>query len=655
MLTFIALATFAQASKIYAIESLDLKAMRQDWGTPQVNRSVDKNPLRIAGKTYARGIGTHATSVLYLKLDGKGTRFQAMVGVDDESANQPATVEFRIYGDEKPLWRSGVMKPGNAAKPVDLDLKGIKMLILFVGDGGDGINYDHADWVDASITMSSGAPIPIAAPEEKAVILTPPPPKEPRLTGAKVFGSKPGNPFLFTVTATGEKPVRFSAQGLPRGLSLDGTTGRITGTTPVAGTYKVNVTATNKHGKATRELRIVAGNTIALTPPLGWNSWNCWGGAVSQDKVLRSAKGMAQHLKDHGWTYVNIDDGWQGLRGGKYNAIMPNMKFPDMGGLATQIHDMGLKIGIYSTPWRGSYLGHIGGSADNPEGTYEWTKTEADENYKIKTNPGRHFTFGKYSFIDKDVQQWVDWEIDYLKYDWGPWKVEDVEAMSKLLRESKRDFVYSLSNSAPFPLAHEWAARSHAWRTTGDIYDAWGSVASILDTQDRWNKFAGPGHWNDPDMLVVGMVGWGPNLHPTRLTPNEQYAHISMWCLLAAPLLLGCDLENLDPFTLNLLTNDEVLAVNQDPLGKQGKLIWKAEEQEIWAKPLEDGTTAVGLYNKGEFPAKITVNWDQIGLNGSAVVRDLWRQRSLGFHKDSFSATVPRHSVTLVKIGAAKS
>lgn len=652
MLTLIALATLSQGTQVFPLESLNLNPMRQDWERPQAKRSVDKNPLKIAGQVFENGVGTHATSVFYLKLDGNGSRFKAMVGVDDEVKGHQGSVEFRVYGDEKPLWRSGVMKVGDAAKPVDIDLTGVKMLVLFVSPGGDGIDYDHADWANATITMTKSAPIPVSAPEEKAVILTPKPPREPRITGPKVYGSHPGNPFLFTVTATGAEPVRFTVKGLPKGLSLDENTGRITGTTPAAGTYKVEVTAINRYGKESRDFRIVAGNTIALTPPMGWNSWNCWGGAVSQDKVLRSAKGMAAHLKDHGWTYVNIDDGWQGLRGGKYNAIMPNKKFPDMAGLASQIHDMGLKIGIYSTPWRGSYLGHIGGSADNPEGTYEWTKTEADENYKIKSNAGKNFVLAKYPMIDRDVKQWAEWGIDYLKYDWNPWKVEDVEAMSKLLRESKRDFIYSLSNSAPFPLAQEWANRSHAWRTTGDIYDAWGSVTSILSSQDRWNPYAGPGHWNDPDMLVVGLVGWGPNLHPTRLTPNEQYAHISMWCLLAAPLLLGCDLERLDEFTLNLLTNDEVLSVNQDPLGKQAKLIWQTEEQEIWAKPLEDGTTAVGLFNKGEFPVKMTIEWDQIGVKGRKTVRDLWRQQTLGMFSESFSTTVPRHFVTLIRVGA---
>ncbi len=652
MLTFIALVSLAQAEKIYPLESLNLVPMRQDWERPQAKRSVDKNPLKIGGKTFENGVGTHATSVYYVRLDGNGGRFKAMVGVDDEVLGHQGSVEFRVYGDSKSLWRSGVMKAGEAAKPVDIDLKGVKMLVLFVGPGGNGIDYDHANWADATISMKSGVPLPMSAPEEKAFILTPKPPKAARLTGAKVFGARPGNPFLFTLTATGEAPVKFSAKNLPKGLALDGNTGRITGTTPAAGTYKVTVTASNRWGKVSRELRIVAGQTISLTPPMGWNSWNCWGGAVSQDKVLRSAKGMAKDLRQHGWTFVNIDDGWQGLRGGQYNAIMPNKKFPNMAGLATQIHDMGLKVGIYSTPWRGSYLGHIGGSADNPEGTYDWTKTDADENYKIKSNAGRNFAFGKYSFIDRDVKQWEDWGIDYLKYDWGPWKVEHVEAMSKLLRESRRDIVYSLSNSAPFNLADEWKKRSQAWRTTGDIYDAWGSVTSILSTQDRWNKYAGPGHWNDPDMLVVGLVGWGPNLHPTRLTPNEQYAHISMWCLLAAPLLLGCDLERLDPFTLNLLTNDEVLAINQDPLGKQAKLIWQTEEQEVWAKPMEDGTTAIGLFNKGEFPTKMSIKWEQLGLKGNLTVRDPWRQKTLGKFKDGFSAEVPRHFVTLLRVGA---
>jgi alpha-galactosidase len=166
-------------------------------------------------------------------------------------------------------------------------------------------------------------------------------------------------------------------------------------------------------------------------------------------------------------------------------------------------------------------------------------------------------------------------------------------------------------------------------------------------------QYAGPGHWNDPDMLVVGKVGWGPSLHSTRLTPNEQYTHISLWCLLSSPLLIGCDMTQLDPFTLNLLTNDEVLAINQDPLGREASRIARADDAEVWAKDLADGSKAVGLFNRWELPQTVSVKWSDLAMSGPQSVRDLWRQKDLGQFTDQFSAEVPRHGVLLLRVGVA--
>ena len=199
---------------------------------------------------------------------------------------------------------------------------------------------------------------------------------------------------------------------------------------------------------------------------------------------------------------------------------------------------------------------------------------------------------------------------------------------------------------AAYGLTNIWTS-AESWLT-----DTWSSVEKIGFDQDKWAAFAGPGHWNDPDMLVVGQVGWGPNLHPTKLTPDEQYTHISLWCLLSAPLLLGCDLANLDEFTLNLLTNDEVLEVNQDPLGEQARRVAKKENHEIWAKMMEDGTKAVGLFNRDflfEEPSEIKVTWEELGIQGKHRVRDLWRQKDLGIFEKSFESKVPVHGVVLLR------
>lgn len=487
-------------------------------------------------------------------------------------------------------------------------------------------------------------------------ILTPEVPDTPRINGAKVFGVRPGSQFLYIIPATGIRPMTFSVENLPKGLKVDAKTGRITGSIKKAGEYVVTFVATNSLGEAKRDFRIVVGNKIALTPPMGWNSWNCWGNAVSQEKVLSSARAMVEKgLINHGWQYINIDDGWQGLRGGKHNGVMTNSKFPDMKGLADEIHSMGLKVGIYSGPWVGTYAGHLGCYCDNPDGTYDWVEQYANEYYRYVDKSGKtghkvNYHHGKFSFVANDVRQWMDWGIDYLKYDWNPNDVYHVKEMHDALRSHPRDVVFSLSNSAPWGDAVQWEKMANCWRTTGDIRDTWESMSRLGFNQTKWAAYTGPGHWPDPDMLVVGMVGWGPKLHYTRLTPDEQYTHISLWALLSSPLLIGCDMAQLDDFTLSLLTNDEVIAVNQDPLGKQATLVNEEDAVVIYAKPLEDGSMAVGFFNRGSSIARGRLTWKSAGIRGEQTVRDLWRQQDVGKSGEEFVTDIAPHGVRLVKL-----
>ena len=506
-------------------------------------------------------------------------------------------------------------------------------------------------WLVGLVVAASALADDLAA--EK--ILTPPPPATPRINGPNIFGVRPGAPFLYTIPATGERPLKFAAEALPAGLKLDESTGCITGnvTDKSPRTYEVLLRAENAKGKAEKKFRIVVGDKICLTPPLGWNSWNCWAEAVDQDKVLRSAQAfVASGLKDHGWSYINIDDTWQGVRGGPFGGIQGNEKFPDMKKLTDAIHALGLKAGIYSTPWITSYTKFCGGSSDDAAGV--WTKQMADQ---------KSWKHGKHSFAAADAKQWAAWGFDYLKYDWNPNDLEHVREMSEALRATGRDIVYSLSNSAPFEHANDWAQWANCWRTTGDIWDYWDhsdhawrySVSEIGFTQERWAPFGGPGHWNDPDMLVVGHVGWGPKLHATNLTPDEQYTHISMWCLLSAPLLIGCDLEKLDAFTLSLLTNDEVLALDQDALGKPAVRVATLGPVDVYLKDLEDGGRALGFFNRSQQEYKGEFNkLSRIGLGGKHKVRDLWRQQDLPVCNGKLALKVPAHGVVLLKLTAAK-
>jgi alpha-galactosidase len=377
-------------------------------------------------------------------------------------------------------------------------------------------------------------------------------------------------------------------------------------------------------------LKIVLGDKITLTPPLGWNSWNCFAGAVDDGKIRAAADTMASSgLINHGWTYINIDDTWEGKRDGN-GFIQSNEKFPDMKALADYVHAKGLKIGIYSSPGPKTCAGFEA----------SWRHEE------------------------KDAEQYAAWGFDYLKYDWCSYsQVDDksmpdrgrlmkpYQVMEAALRQQNRDIVFSLCQYGMGDV-WDWGGEvgGNCWRTTGDIGDSWGSMSRIGFSQNGHEKWAGPGHWNDPDMLVLGKVGWG-HLHPTRLTPNEQYTHVSLWCLLDAPLLIGADMSQLDPFTFNLLANDEVLAVNQDSLGRQASRLSKTGETEVWAKDMADGSKVAGLFNRGEGAAKVTVTWAELGLAGERRVRDLWRQKDKGVFAGEFTANVPRHGVFLARIG----
>ena len=512
-------------------------------------------------------------------------------------------------------------------------------------------------WSSAQVTA------PSTSVDYSQYILTPPAPKSPRINSAKVFGVRPGSPFLYNIAATGERPMAFSAEGLPKGLKVDKETGYIRGTVKKRGTYHVKLYATNQWGKAERDLRIVVGDEIALTPPMGWNSWNCWGNSVSQDKVMSSARAMVDKgLVHYGWSYINIDDGWQGIRGGKFKGIQSNRKFPDMKKLADDLHDMGLKLGIYSGPWLGTYAGHIGSQCNNPEGIYEWIQEgKHNANYKYVTpddttgNTVRreHYHHAPYSFARQDAKQWEEWGVDYLKYDWFPNDCYNTTEMFEALRSLKRDIVYSLSNTAPYGDAPVWMEKCNCWRTTGDIRDNWKSIYSIgFEGQDRWLAFNRPGHWADADMLVLGMVGWGPHLHYTRLTPDEQYTHMTLWAMLASPLLIGCDMSQLDDFTISLLCNNEVNDINQDPLGIQAYPYYIRKDYVTYVKHLEDGSMAVAMFNISAQPLTIGFIPRSLGIRGNQTVRDVWRQKDVAWVKDSerFDTEVAPHGVALMRI-----
>jgi len=633
----------ASAQARVPLTSLDLTKLHQGWGEPKVDRSIEDQPLRIAGREFAFGLGSHASSLLHVHLGGGTERFTSWVGVDDDTSGRGSLV-FRAYGDGQKLFDSGVMRGGEAAQRVDLDLEGMQALVLVTTIAGDDDRHDHADWAEAEFHVTGAPPRAVDPPVEAKVLLTPPPGPEPRLNGPRVYGCRPGRPIIHRVPCTGERPIVFSADDLPPSLSLDLRTGILSGTAPERpGSYRVVLHALNEHGADARPFELVVGETLALTPPMGWNSWYIHYNRITQSGMQAAADAMiASGMADFGYEYVNIDDCWMKARGDEpyrdaQGAVLPNAKFPDMKGLADYIHSKGLRAGLYTSPGPWTCAGYVGA----------WEHEEAD------------------------ARRFAEWGFDFLKHDWCSYgnvaTGEGVErlqrpyrVMSDILKTLDRDVVLNLCQ---YGMGDVWKwggdVGGHSWRTTGDLGLQGSGLLpgfySIGLNNARHDEYARPGRWNDPDYLLLGWVGSAHGMgvgEPTTLTGNEQYSYMSMWCLMAAPLFFSGDMTRLDEFTLNVLCNAEVIDVDQDPLGVQAHIVLHDDEQLVLAKSMADGSIAVGLFNLAEFARPMAVDWTALELSGRQRVRDLWRQRDFDAHDRTFEVEVEvaRHGVAMLRL-----
>lgn len=476
----------------------------------------------------------------------------------------------------------------------------------------------------------------------------------PIINGPPVHGARRDNWTVCPLAVTGQRPLVFSANKLPKGFEINPATGVIQGRSSSEGVYDVDLTVTNTVGRCEQPMRIIIGEKISLTPPMGWNSWNCWAEEITDEIIRTSARQMVSSgLAAHGYSYVNIDAGWQGERGGAFNAIQGNKQFPDMAGLCAYIHSLGLRAGIYSTPWVKSYCslgeGFTGGSSGPNSGVQSPLANHIKEKKYI----------GEVTHEAEDSRQWAEWGFDYLKYDWITNDVPTTRRMADALRSCGRDIVYSISNNAPFEYVQHWAELSNCWRITGDITDTWESVCHNGFMKEKWMPYAGPGHWCDPDMLVVGRLGWG-SPRECSLSANEQISHITLWALLCAPLLVGCDLTRLDDFTLRLLCNDEVIAVNQDVAGIPATCIQDLRvhhisgsllrHETIYAKSISDGSLVVGVFNRGEDPARVHVDFRQLNRPGSQSVYNIWSREPLGFAENGFDIGIAPHGAQLLRL-----
>lgn len=502
-----------------------------------------------------------------------------------------------------------------------------------------------------ALTMSCS---PMLRAEGLTDIRTPKASDAPHINGPAVYGVRAGHPFLYRIPCTGARPIKFAVRGLPKSMSLDPSTGILSGTAPSAkGSYSLTIEASNQHGKARREFRVVVGEKLGLTPQMGWNDWYTHYTQVTDRDIRVAADAMiSSGMADYGYQFIDIDDAWEKKPGSdirelagpardEHGDILPNGRFPDMKALTDYIHARGLKAGIYSSPG--------------------------------PLTCGR-FT-ASYQHEELDAAQISRWGFDLLKYDLCSYRrlMKNANSpdelrvpyakMGSLLRQQPRDIVFNLCQ---YGLGDVWKwapeVNASSWRTTGDVgamkgnalpgfYKA-GFANAVLDA------YAGPGGWNDPDYLIIGAAGdphnlaAGPQL--THLTAAEQYSYMSMWSLMASPLIFSGDMARLDPFTLNVLENSEVIDVDQDVLGKQAKVLRHTDDEFVLVKPMADGTKVVGLFNIGSSSRSINLDLHDIGVASQAKVRDVWRQKDLGSFRGSYSAEVGPHDVMMIRIGAVR-
>ena len=513
-------------------------------------------------------------------------------------------------------------------------------------------------------------------------IRTPPPAARPQINGPRIVGVRPDSPFQYYIPVTGVRPIVLEVSELPSGLHFNPKTATIQGRTSEPGHHKVVITGRNVEGQHTRELTIVVGDGLALTPTMGWSSWNCFNAKIDQELILNQAQAMVTTgLIDHGWTYINIDDGWQGGRDAD-GRIQGGANFPDLRALGDAIHGLGLKFGIYSSPGPKTCAGFEGSfrhEAQDAQSYAEWGVDFLKHDWCTAQILARVRRLGGYTALLPDRERAevaaLGVEIDTLKaagisdqdsefknllerrlaivlkqttaserlpidlaIEQAPYRL-----MGEALRRQGRDIVYNLCNYGQWNV-WQWGPQVHAhsWRTTGDILDSWESVEKIGFSQNGLEVWSAPGRWNDPDMLEIGNQ---------NLTPDECFTHMTLWCILAAPLLIGCDLTSMDAFTLSVFSNDEVLAINQDPLGRQGNRVFLRGQIEVWREPLMDGMTAIAVFNRGEEVANVDIAWADLHLSDQVSIRDCWRQRDLPQLAAGLKTRVQAHSAELFRVG----
>lgn len=502
-------------------------------------------------------------------------------------------------------------------------------------------------------------------------ILTPVPGKKPQINAPQVYGARPDKPFIYRIPCTGARPLEFEAAGLPPSLKLDKEHGIISGRTPGEnGDYQITFSAKNNSGNDEKKFTLVIGELLALTPTMGWNHWYTHYHFITAELIKTAADAMvASGMADVGYQYVSIDDCWMRISPEQVEGTLdPNRKtrsegldqvakvgrvrdehgqvltardFPDMKELTDHIHAHGLKAGIYTSPGETT--------CQRFEGTY---------GHEIM-----------------DARTYAEWGFDLLKYDWCSYgkiwnlmkgdKEENraipYKLMSGALEAQDRDIVLNICEYGH--QVWEWGreAGGHSWRVGGDLGHTLteGGVYKIAEKNIGLRGYNGPGSWNDPDYLILGM--WrspfekAVPLHPVELTPNEQYSYFSLWCLMACPLFFSGDMGAVDDFTRNILCNTELIEVNQDRLGKCAEPIRMTPDTWILKKTMSDGNVIVGFFNlRQDKDAEISVFWREMEMCCGQMARDLWRQKDIGIFSDEMTVRVGPLGCAVIKLTPAR-
>jgi len=532
-----------------------------------------------------------------------------------------------------------------------------------------------ANFLSAQIN-SSGANFP---EREQEIIAASKIQDKPQFNGASVTGVHPGTLLVYSLTVSGQRPILFSAKNLPAGVQLDPQTGIITGTLTNAGEYTFSAIAKNSAGHAKAKIKIVCGDTLALTPPLGWNSYDAFGDNVIESEMLANARYLADKMQPVGWNKIVVDYCWSdpGAHDNNRNAragalltmdafgrLLPaTNRFPSASGgvgfkpLADAVHALGLQFGIHVM--RGIPRQTV--KANLPIAGSQFTATDADDTndlcawcpdmFGVKNNAAGQ------AWYDSCARLWAAWGVDYIKVDdlSRPYHTAEIEMIRRAIDSCGRSIIFSTSpGETPLADAKHIATHANLWRVSDDFWDNWKSLEHEFSYAARWQDFVGQGHWPDADMLPIGhlsvrnrSVGHDRQTHFTRV---EQLTVLSLWSLLPSPLMVGANLPDNDEWTLALLTNPEVIAVNQDSLGSAAHRI-SAEnaEPEIWSRSLADSSLAVGFFNLTDQPLKVEYDWQQMDFAKSPHVRDLWIRRDLDKQK-IFATELPPHGCVLLRV-----